>query len=96
MVDAVYESVPEFMTRSDGDVQMDALRVPPHSIQAEQAVSLLVVPPQAHGDDRAAAAIKADIARRFADTARAEVGSVCDYGAKLRGRPFARGARPLS
>ena len=38
MVDAVYESVPEYMTESDGDAQMEALRVPPHSLQAERAV----------------------------------------------------------
>ena len=38
MVDALYESIPEAMTDSGRDAQMDALRIPPHSLQAERAV----------------------------------------------------------
>src|SRR5210317_309531 len=38
MVDAVYESVPEYMSDVVPDEQMEALRMPPHSVQAEQAV----------------------------------------------------------
>jgi replicative DNA helicase len=38
MVDAVYESVPEYMADGGSDEQMEALRMPPHSVQAEQAV----------------------------------------------------------
>ncbi|MCB1727310.1 MAG: replicative DNA helicase, partial [Gammaproteobacteria bacterium] len=38
MVDAVYDSFPEAAPDYARDAQMEALRVPPHSIQAEQAV----------------------------------------------------------
>jgi replicative DNA helicase len=38
MVDAVYESIPEYLSDSGPDQQMEALRMPPHSVQAEQAV----------------------------------------------------------
>ncbi|MGB5494430.1 MAG: DnaB-like helicase N-terminal domain-containing protein, partial [Sedimenticolaceae bacterium] len=38
MVDAVYESVPELMAETGPDAQMEALRLPPHSLQAEQSV----------------------------------------------------------
>ncbi len=38
MVDAVYESVPDYLSEQGQDEQMDALRMPPHSLQAEQAV----------------------------------------------------------
>ena len=38
MVDAVYESVPQYIPDPGRDDQMEALRMPPHSAQAEQAV----------------------------------------------------------
>ncbi len=38
MVDAVYEPSPEHLAVPDPDAQMEAWRVPPHSVQAEQAV----------------------------------------------------------
>ena len=38
MVDAVYESLPEQLGAPDPDAQMESWRVPPHSVQAEQAV----------------------------------------------------------
>ena len=38
MVDAVYESVPGYVSDVEPDEQMEALRMPPHSMQAEQAV----------------------------------------------------------
>ena len=38
MVEAVYESMPDYMATPGPDEQMDALRMPPHSVQAEQAV----------------------------------------------------------
>ena len=38
MVDAVHEPLPDLMTEQAGDPQMEALRLPPHSTQGEQAV----------------------------------------------------------